>query len=165
MKKARKLIMQDKYEEALEIIPKKFKQERTILKMLVKTGNYYLALKSSFIPLSFYVEAYQSYLFNKILSRTMRKIVDKENYVIGIYSDLSKCSKECKEVYREEGIPSNAFKIDELKINKPNLIRKAFTRVRNLKIEKNEISFSLDRGMYATVFLSELLNIDARKIT
>nr|WP_236749111.1 tRNA pseudouridine(13) synthase TruD [Acidianus manzaensis] len=165
MRKSRKLIQEHKYEEALEIMPKKFKQERIILRNLIKFGNYYQALKSSFIPLSFYVEAYQSYLFNKLLSRTMKKIEDKENSYLGIYSDLSKCSQECKEIYKEENLSDNAFKIDELKINKPKLERKAFMKIRNLKINKNQITFALDRGMYATVFLVELLNIDARKIT
>nr|WP_240931145.1 tRNA pseudouridine(13) synthase TruD [Acidianus sulfidivorans] len=165
VRKARKLILENNYEEALEILPKKFNQERIILRNLIKTGNYYYALKSSFIPLSFYVEAYQSYLFNKLLSRVMKNIQDMENTYLGIYSNIDKCSQECKDIYKEENIGEGAFRIEELKINKPQLVRKAFMKIRNLRLNKNNLTFALDRGMYATVFLVELLNIDARKIT
>ncbi len=165
MKDIRKMIMEGNYKEALSFIPNKFKQEKVLLKNLIKYGNFFLALKNSFIPLSFYVEAYQSYLFNKLLSRKMQNI-EKES-LLGIYSDVHKCDEVCKEIYDEEGIDPSNFRIRELKISKTQLVRKAFTEVRNLKIDKKnyEISFALDRGMYATVFLVELLNIDARKIT
>ncbi|MFP3400179.1 tRNA pseudouridine(13) synthase TruD [Acidianus hospitalis] len=165
MKDIRKMIMEGNYKEALSFTPSKFKQERVLLKNLIKNNNFFLALKNSFIPLSFYVEAYQSYLFNKLLSRKMNDI--ERNSILGIYSDIRKCDEICKEIYDEEGIDPSNFKIKELKINKPQLVRKAFTEVRNLKADEknNEISFALDRGMYATVFLVELLNIDARKIT
>jgi tRNA pseudouridine synthase D (TruD). len=33
-------------------------------------------------------------------------------------------------------------------------------RIRNLKMEENRISFALDRGMYATVVLREILRAD-----
>ncbi|BDC19079.1 tRNA pseudouridine synthase D [Acidianus sp. HS-5] len=165
MKDVRKMIMEGNYKEALSFIPSKFKQEKVILKNLIKHGDFFLALKNSFIPLSFYVEAYQSYLFNKLLSRKMQNL--EKDSLLGIYSDIHKCDDICKEIYDEEGIDPSNFRIKELKISKPQLVRKAFTEVRNLKFDEknNEISFALDRGMYATVFLVELLNIDARKIT
>ncbi|TRM96389.1 pseudouridine synthase, partial [Sulfolobus sp. E1] len=58
----------------------------------------------------------------------------------------------------------------EFKISLKDLVRKAFMKIRNIKIEKVSdnsitISFSIDRGMYATVLLREIIRGDPRKFT
>nr|WP_235185658.1 tRNA pseudouridine(13) synthase TruD [Candidatus Acidianus copahuensis] len=166
IKKARKMVMNGELLEALKEIPISFKQERTILKNYIKTNNPFQALKTSLIPLSFYVEAYQSYIFNKILSRKLNNVInDKDKVEIIISSKDNLCDEDCKLVFEEEGIEGKQFNIREIKVNRPYLKRKAFMKVRDIKFKDETLSFALDRGMYATIVLEELLRLDPRKIT
>ncbi|QXJ33552.1 tRNA pseudouridine(13) synthase TruD [Saccharolobus shibatae] len=166
----RKLIMEGDFNEAVRLIPSKFKQEKLLLKNYMKFNSYYLALKNSFIPISLYLDAYQSYLFNMYLSRRLdeyKNSDDKDNLFIRIPIYFNDCDDICKEIYLNEGIEKNFFKLLEFKISLKSFNRKAFMNIRNLKIneETRTISFVLDRGMYATVLLREILRGDPRKFT
>ncbi|QKR00022.1 tRNA pseudouridine(13) synthase TruD [Metallosphaera tengchongensis] len=141
-------------------------RERQVYLELDRSGDCLMALKR-FLPqdLSFMVEAYQSYLFNRVLSRKLIYEKAKEDDIITLYTDPSLCDYECREVYEEENIGKNSFKIPELEVNLNNLRRNAFMRVKSLEFKDGVLSFSLDRGMYATVVLSELLNSDPASFT
>ncbi len=77
IQKAREYFLQGNYSKALEYWPRslKFMPERTIIEHLAKNPRDYVgALRK--LPknlLRLYVEAYQSYLFNKLLSRRIEK--------------------------------------------------------------------------------------------
>ncbi|AAK40520.1 tRNA pseudouridine(13) synthase TruD [Saccharolobus solfataricus] len=166
----RKLIMEGDFKEAVRSIPSKFKQEKLLLKNYMRFNSYYLALKSSFIPISLYLDAYQSYLFNLYLSRKLdeyKNLNDKVNLLIRIPIYFNNCDDVCKEIYLDEGIERNFFKLQEFKISLRDLVRKAFMNIRDLKVneETKTISFVLERGMYATILLREILRGDPRKFT
>ncbi|MCQ4343234.1 MAG: tRNA pseudouridine(13) synthase TruD, partial [Sulfolobaceae archaeon] len=139
---------------ALEAIPKGFYQERAVLKALTASGNCYHALKASRIPLSFYVEAFQAYLFNRCLSENL----DSNQLKIIIHGRYDPSDPVCRKVFLSEGVYD--LNVPELKIKISKLERPKMMRIRNLKMEENKISFALDRGMYATVVLREILRAD-----
>ncbi len=165
MRKARRLIDEGKFEEALRELPPKFKQERVLLKNYLKKGDCYSSIKSSIIPLSFYAEAYQSYLFNKYLSRKMDEIMGNKDEYLTFPVERSKCDEVCREVIEEEGISFDEFRVPELRINLREIKRKAFIKVKGIRFQEGTLSFEIDRGAYATVVLKELLNADPLKIT
>ncbi|TRM87669.1 pseudouridine synthase, partial [Sulfolobus sp. E3] len=85
MRQFRRLILEDRFDEALNRLSVKFKQEQKLIKSYIRFRNYYLALKNSLIPISLYLDAYQSYLFNIYLSRKLdelKKYNDKEKLYI-----------------------------------------------------------------------------------
>ncbi|MEM0015880.1 MAG: tRNA pseudouridine(13) synthase TruD [Saccharolobus sp.] len=166
----RKLIFEGSFKEALQLIPLKFRQERQLIKNYLKFGNYYLALKNSFIPIQLYLDAYQSYIFNLYLSRKMddyREMPEKDSIYVKIPIYYNNCDDVCKQIYMDEGIERDFFYLKEFKIRLRDIIRKAFMKVRDLKIEEKNcaFSFTLDRGMYATVLLREILRGDPRNFT
>jgi tRNA pseudouridine13 synthase len=168
LRKFRKKVMDNELKEALEILPKKFKQERILLKNYLVTGNCFKTLKASIVPLSFYAEAYQSYLFNKYLSRKidqLKKSEDKDSIELKIPTYYGDCDETCKEIFIEEGIERDFFKLDLFKIKLKSFKRKAFMKVRKISIRENTIEFSLDRGMYASIVLREVLRGDPRRFT
>ncbi|MDY6985955.1 MAG: tRNA pseudouridine(13) synthase TruD [Candidatus Thermoplasmatota archaeon] len=76
---AKKLAMEKRFEEALEIFPWNLEFERILLRALAKKEDYVNAIKTLPINLrTMFVYAYQSYLFNRILSeRIRRKLINR----------------------------------------------------------------------------------------
>ena len=165
VKRARNAYMKGDYKEALELFPKKFKDERIALKFLLKNEEPISILKKLQTPLSFFVEAYQSYLFNKYLSKIADPNKIDNNLILQIPDSYEKCDSICSEIFKEEGIVNLSFRIKELKINIRSLIRKAYMKIRDLKINDKKISFTLDRGMYATIVIREIARADPRTFT
>lgn len=149
-------------EELLRKIPS---QGRNIYLELRKTEDCLSALRKSRVKLSFYVEAYQSYLFNRVLSRKLRYSTVHERDEITIPTDPKQCDAECLEVFEVEGIQRGSFHIEELGISLRPVKRNAFMNVRGLHFDGEFVTFSLERGMYATVVLSEILNADPKEFT
>lgn len=83
--KAREYACRGEYGKALEAMPKKYFEERVLLKSLTREPrNYANALKK--LPTSLvklFVEAYQSYLFNKLLSERVEEGLPIERPVEG----------------------------------------------------------------------------------
>jgi tRNA pseudouridine13 synthase len=74
LKIAKKLAMEKRFKEALELFPKSLEFERMMLKTLVKKEDYVSALRALPINLrTMFVYAYQSYLFNLILSERIKR--------------------------------------------------------------------------------------------
>ncbi|AWR99295.1 tRNA pseudouridine(13) synthase TruD [Metallosphaera hakonensis] len=151
-------------DDLLERIPK---QERSVYLELAR-GNCLSALKKSSVKPSFYVEAYQSYLFNRILSRKLLRSKIFERDEILVPTKPEDCDTECREVFDEEGIDKGSFYIEEVGVNLRPLRRKAFMNVSSIRVDVHnnlKIMFSLERGMYATLVLSEILNTDPKNFT
>lgn len=166
-KKARSLYMKGELEKSLREFSSNFKQEKIIIRNISKTQNCYNSIKNSFIPLRFYIEAYQSYLFNRILSREIDNINPSEypDKIIRVPLKKMDCENEtCKEIFDEEGI-DNLNVLKDIKIGLRPLTRKAFMPIKNLEMKGTALEFVLDRGMYATVLLRELTHEDPRSFT
>ncbi|MEM0063894.1 MAG: tRNA pseudouridine(13) synthase TruD [Metallosphaera sp.] len=140
------------------------KQEREVYLELDSSGSCLSALKRSPVKLSFYLEAFQSYLFNRVLSRKLINSTTNEKDEIVIHVKPELCDTECKEVFEEEMVDKNSFLIEELGIRLKPLKRKAFMNISSIELNQ-ELKFSLERGMYATVVLSEILNTDPKSFT
>jgi len=165
VKRAREAYMKGDYKEALELFPKKFRDERIALKFILKNEEPLSILKKLQTPLSFFVEAYQSYLFNKYLSRIIDPKKVENNLTLQIPDSYDRCDSLCGEIFREEGIVNSSFRIKELKINIRSLVRRAYMEIRDLKMNDKKISFALDRGMYATIVIREITRADPRTFT
>jgi len=165
VKRARKAYMKGDYKEALELFPKKFRDERIALKFILKNEEPLSILKKLQTPLSFFVEAYQSYLFNKYLSRIIDPKKVESNLTLQIPDSYDRCDSLCSDIFKEEGIVNSSFRIKELKINIRSLVRRAYMETRNLKMNNKKISFALDRGMYATIVIREITRADPRTFT
>jgi tRNA pseudouridine13 synthase len=128
-----------------------------------------------------YVNAYQSYLFNKTLSLLWLKLLDKHNFdeafklmlkeytfipVVGSKPKVirSELKSLIDEILDEENITSDNFIIPELGLEIKGDYRYSMARALNIvsEVEQNRlyILFTLGRGSYATAFLRELLRVD-----
>lgn len=172
IKEARLAYEKGDYEKALQLFPKKFRDEREVLKALIRGEDCLSAIKRVKTPLGFFVEAYQSYLFNKYLSLMADKLRGREadNVILTVPKKfVEPMDPLIRQIAIEEGIVGYSFNIPEIKVNLRDLKRQAFMRLRNVKVElKNEskkISFSLDRGMYATLVIREISRGDPRNFT
>ncbi|BBD72450.1 tRNA pseudouridine synthase D [Sulfodiicoccus acidiphilus] len=159
----REAVQRGELEKALELIPSYFKQERVVLSRYTKTSNCLEALKASLVPPAFFVEAYQSYLFNRYLSRVIHK--SKRDTSLRLSTNFNECDEDCREIYLEEGIEKDSFRVKELKVSLRPIVRRAFMEVRDLEVIGNVLMFSLERGMYASVVLREILRGDPRLYT
>ncbi|RLI89390.1 MAG: tRNA pseudouridine(13) synthase TruD [Candidatus Altiarchaeales archaeon] len=148
---------------SLKIFPKELHYERKILEYLSKKGKKY---KDSLKVLPknlqrLFVDAYQSYLFNRFASKLMgrRKYACLPGYKI---KDLS---EEEKEVLEEEGISLSDFRMPHLPYLKAKgTYRKILERVEDLSVLSKDpvrIRFFLKKGCYATSFLREVMKKDA----
>ncbi|AHC51126.1 tRNA pseudouridine synthase D [Sulfolobus acidocaldarius SUSAZ] len=165
---ARRAYEQKDFETSLQLFPRKFKDEINILKSLMNGDDCLAAIKKIVTPHAFFVEAYQSFLYNKYLSKIADRLRGKESedLMIRIPSDLSNVSDDnLKEIVHEENIENTRFNVKELKIRLRDFTRSPFMKLRNIKIKQNKISFSLDRGMYATTVLREISRYDPKSYT
>lgn len=117
IKKARELAGKGEYSKALELLPRsiRYLPERLVLKQLsIDPGNYMNALsKLPMNLLRLYIEAYQSYLFNKALSTRIGKGISINRAVEG----------DLVVLLDEHGLPTgNVIKAYGSMIDKVNLI-------------------------------------------
>ncbi len=166
---ARKLFEEGDYQGALERLPRGLKLERRVLRAYLRLGDPGKALLRS-TPhslLKFFVEAYQSYLFNLALSRLFEEVGDVEG--VSKYCELlelprpllptSRCSRYSAEAVAEDlgdkvrGVGASLM---------ARYARETTFTVENLSVKPRStstlvVSFNLRRGSYATVYLRELL--------
>ncbi|GEM_PF-1223393 len=115
--------------------------------------------------LKFFVNAYQSFIFNKMLDAYIKK-TKKPDYgdapIIGARTKIARSvfGKILRRIMEKEKISSEDFRIKDLKLSCEGGMRKAFVKPR---IESAEISgsdvklkFILPKGSYATVMLKEI---------
>lgn len=174
MMKAKKYISEGAYKEALELYPRRgFLFERLVLKNMLKIKDTKRLLKK--LPkfhLRMFVEAYQSYIFNKTLS-TYRieggpyKEQDRIIRIPIIGHDVQikkgKIGRILLGIMKEENIDQTMFRNKDI----PSLHLTGLTRVAALlfkptnieKDSKNSIlkfEFKLGKGQFATIVMREL---------
>ncbi len=159
------------YYRALHLFPPEYWIERRVCRAMHISKDPFKAVKS--LPkdiLQFYVEAYQSYIFNKVLSEALKyfKSVEVlkntcETLIVPgsntfLYDDI--CSSITREVIEREGVKPNDFIIKDLGIVGKGYVRDSVFKVMDLDLEYEEdgvwFSFRLQRGSYASIFLREL---------
>ena len=184
----RKLISERKSEsEIIELLPYSMDIERNLLKQLSKDKDSKNAIRS--IPLSlrrFYIQAYQSFLFNKTLSLayefeeelflpTTDDVCFDKNSMLGkfendpnqrlaiplighSYYKKSRFDYYIKKILDDELLtPKDFFIKDFQEISVDGGFRNASINYLNLNINENLIKFQLSRGSYATIILREIL--------
>ncbi|MBT7253349.1 MAG: tRNA pseudouridine(13) synthase TruD, partial [Candidatus Nitrosopelagicus sp.] len=184
----RKLISERKSEsEIIELLPYSMDIERNLLKQLSKDKDPKNAIRS--IPLAlrrFYIQAYQSFLFNKTLSLayefeeelflpTTDDVCFDKNSMLGkfendpnqrlaiplighSYYKKSRFDYYIKKILDDELLtPKDFFIKDFQEISVDGGFRNASINYLNLNINENLIKFQLSRGSYATIVLREIL--------
>ena len=184
----RKLISERKSEsEIIELLPYSMDIERNLLKHLSDDKDPKNAIRS--IPLKlrrFYVQAYQSFLFNKTLSMayeyeeelfspTLDDVCFDKNFELGKYQNdpkqklavplighsyykKSRFDYYIKKILEDESLsPKDFFINDFQELSLDGGFRNTSINVQNFSIQKNLIKFQLSRGSYATIVLREIL--------
>src|SRR3989338_5798089 len=115
--------------------------------------------------LKFYIHAYQSYLFNRLLDKYISlntKPFFGEFPIAGFDAKLKGnfAGKEMKKIMKEEAVRTEDFSVRELGIMCTGSSRAAFVMPKeiNYKIDGKtvELRFVLPKGSYATVLIGEL---------
>jgi len=173
--------------EIIELLPYSMDIERNLLKQLSIDRDPKNAIRS--IPLSlrrFYVQAYQSFLFNKTLSMayeyeeelffpTENDVCFDKNFVLGkfqndpeqklaiplvghSYYKKSRFDFYIKKILEEESLTPRDFFINDFQeISLDGGFRNASINLQNFSIAENLVKFQLSRGSYATIVLREIL--------
>ena len=184
----RKLISERKSEsEIIKLLPYSMDIERNLLKHLSTDKDPKNAIRS--IPLKlrrFYVQAYQSFLFNKTLSMayeyeeelfspTVDDVCFNKSYELGKYENdstqklaiplighsyykKSRFDYYIKKILEDESLsPKDFFINDFQELSLDGGFRNASIDIQNFSLEKNLLKFQLSRGSYATIVLREIL--------
>jgi len=187
----RKIISERKSEsEIIDLVPHSMDIERNILKQLSNDKDPKNAIRA--IPLTmrrFYIQAYQSFLFNKTLSHAYEyeeelfvpidddvcfdknaeigKFQNESTQKLAIplighsYYKKSRFDYYIKKVLEDELLtPKDFFIKDFQEISIDGGFRNSSIKYENFKIEQNLIKFQLQRGSYATIVLREILKPD-----
>ena len=184
----RKLISERKSDsEVIDELPKSMDIEITILKSLVKSDDQKIAIRK--IPLQmrrFYVQAYQSYIYNKTLSMAFEYEEDlflpQENDVC--YDRTNKLGKFQSEpgqrltvplvghsyfkktrfdyyiqkiLEEEEILPSDFLIKDFQEISAEGGFRNSSIQCDDFQASNDTVEFQLSRGSYATIVIREIL--------
>ncbi len=175
------------YSKVFEHVPPQMDVERQVLKEMIVHGNASKALHS--IPLSlrrFFVEAYQSFIFNRTLSMSYELgedllhpqagdvCFDKDDN-LGLYQDdpeqkmavplvgysYSKKNRfgyQISRIMQEEEISTKDFFVKEMQeVSGEGGFRQAVMLCKGFEILSPFVSFTLSRGSYATILLREIM--------
>jgi len=175
-KVARKLAENGSYSEALETMPRSLWLERKVVKML-KEGlkEKQIVERLDRQMLRFFVNAYQSYLFNLMVSKRMEKGYPLLTRIsgdfvkgglpafplLGVKSKLPKdeSGELVKEVIEKEDVELRDFKLEVGNIKVLGNIRKIPLVFDSLQYEvinsSIKLKFWLEKGSYATMLLRE----------
>ena len=170
------------FKTAFKEYPTFLKNERKILEHLHKNPKDYVgALRTLKKTLVLFINAYQSYLFNKILSNKVKEErifdISEGEYFCGLnwysFPDIKRINgkipvgkiigydtelnKEEKELLDEEGIDKKLFKSKKIpELSSRGGYRALVVPIKDFTAENSFISFELPAGSYGTVALSEL---------
>jgi len=175
----KELIRERNYSEALKSMPQKgLLFEKVILRNLIRYGTDYHRILKRLPPflLRMLIEAYQGYIFNKILSRLLienpsmidryeKTLLPLVGYKLKIPND--EVGRILKEILDDENIKLNLFKNRHIpSLSSKGSLRPAFLHItfeeKSLEKTRNNtfnlrLRFSLGKGQYATVVLREIL--------
>ena len=172
---------------AIETIPKSMDIEISILKKLSETNDMKAAIRSISLQMRrFYIQAYQSYIFNKTLSLAFDYGEDllnpKEgdvcfdrNYMLGkfqndpyqrlaiplvghSYFPKTRFDFYIQKILKEEEISIQDFFIKDFQeISIEGGFRNSLIQCNDFEINNDTVKFNLSRGSYATIVLREIL--------
>ena len=148
-----KLLAKRKFDKALSTINKNYTRKYNKIENIEKN------------KLKFFINAYQSYIFNETLNELIRrKKKVREIPIIG--SETKRIPVFMKKILDKEGIYLKDFEIKELSISCRGGIRKTFINPEiKYKINKKDVTFyfSLPKGSYATIVMKEISKKEFRK--
>ena len=182
-----KLIDKSNYEKYFDQVPPQMDIERTVLREMISSDDSKKSIRQ--IPLSlrrFYIQAYQSFLFNHTLSSAFS---DGENlfepkegdvcfdfkgiigkYVRGVdqrlaipfvgysYYKKTRFDFQISKILEYEEISPKDFYIKEMQeVSNEGGFRQAAISCSNYSSENNNVEFTLSRGSFATVMLREIM--------
>ncbi|MFP3319600.1 MAG: tRNA pseudouridine(13) synthase TruD [Acidilobus sp.] len=153
----RRLYDDGRPEEALRAAPRSLWPEARVLRELLRSSDPARAIKAYPMGPGFFIEAYQSYIFNLCLSG----LIEANGALpraLRVPRRASDAEGACREVMRDEGVEELAS--GQLGAAARDLTRPSLMEVRGLRLGEAGLEFSLPRGMYATVVLRELLRQD-----
>ena len=182
-----KLSDNENYKKYFDRVPHQMDIERIVLKEMIDHGDSLRAIRS--IPLSlrrFYIQAYQSFLFNQSLSSAF---LDGENlfeaqtsdvcfdfhsvigkYVKGLdqrlalpfvgysYYKKTRFDYQISKILEQEEIAPKDFFIKEMQeVSSEGGFRQAAIHCSDYSSSENIVEFSLSRGSFATIVLREIM--------
>jgi tRNA pseudouridine13 synthase len=175
------------YEQYFDLVPTQMDIERIVLKEMIEHGESVRAIRA--IPVSlrrFYIQAYQSFIFNQSLSAAF---LDGENlfeaqsgdvcfdhngiigkYVKGMDQNLAlpfvgysyykktRFDFQISKILEQEEISPKDFFIKEMQeASSEGGFRQAAIHCTNYSSNGNVVEFSLSRGSFATILLREIM--------
>ena len=182
-----KLADRSNYEQYLRQVPPQMDIERTVLREIINHGDEQKAIRA--IPLHlrrFYIQAYQSYLFNLSLSAAFS---DGENMFeaqegdvcYDMHGSLGKFTKgmdqtlafpfvgysyykktrfdyQISKILDAENVSPKSFFIKEMQeVSNEGGFRQASMTCTDYSTSNNTVEFSLSRGSFATILLREIM--------
>jgi len=182
-----KLSDKSNYKQYFDKVPLPMDIERIVLKEMIEHGEAIHAIRA--IPVSmrrFYVQAYQSFIFNQSLSSAF---LDGENlfesqsgdvcfdkngiigkYVKGMDQNLAlpfvgysyykktRFDYQISKVLEQEEVSPKDFFIKEMQeVSSEGGFRQAAIHCSNYSLHGNVVEFSLSRGSFATILLREIM--------
>lgn len=158
------------FKEALKRFPKHLGYENAMLNHLAGYPTDYIgALRKLPKKLRWmFVHAYQSYVFNRALSRYIEVGEDVERLpLVGLESEVD---EESRRVLEEEGVAQEKFEVKSMpELTSEGEHRECFIKAEDFRlngVEDDELNagrkkvsfeFKLPKGCYATVFLREFI--------
>jgi tRNA pseudouridine13 synthase len=182
-----KLIGKSNFEKYFDQVPPQMDVERIVLGEMINSGDSQKSIRK--IPLSlrrFYIQAYQSFLFNHTLSSAF---LDGENlfeskegdvcfdlkgiigkYLKGVdqllaipfvgysYYKKTRFDYQISKILESEEISPKDFFIKEMQeVSNEGGFRQAAISCSNYSSEDNTLEFTLSRGSFATILLREII--------
>ena len=182
-----KLADKQNYRQYFEKIPKRMDVERIVLKQMIEYDDAFRAIRA--IPLSlrrFYIQAYQSFIFNKSLSAAfadgenlfqsesgdicfdLKGIIGK--FVNGLdqklalpfvgysYYKKTRFDYYISKIMRQEEVTPKDFFIKEMQeVSSEGGFRQAAINCYDYSSHDNIVEFTLSRGSFATILLREIM--------
>ena len=182
-----KLADKQNYKQYFEKIPKQMDIERIVIKEMIEHGDAFRAIRA--IPLSlrrFYIQAYQSFLFNKSLSAAfsdgenmfesesgdicfdLKGIIGK--FVKGLdqklalpfvgysYYKKTRFDYQISQIMQQEEVTPKDFFIKEMQeVSSEGGFRQAAIDCSNYSSHDDVVEFTLSRGSFATILLREIM--------
>ena len=178
------------FKQYFEKIPTQMDIERIVVKDMIENNDEFSAVRA--IPLSlrrFYIQAYQSYIFNKSLSASFsdgenlfgaesgdvcydsKGIIGKfikgmdQNLAVPFvgysYYKKTRFHPQISKVLDEEEISPKDFFIKEMQeVSSEGGFRQAAIQCSDYSSQDNIIEFTLSRGSFATILLREIMKPD-----
>ena len=182
-----KLIDKSNFEKYFDQVPPQMDVERIVLSEMIDSGDSQKSIRK--VPLSlrrFYIQAYQSFLFNHTLSSAF---LDGENlfeskegdvcfdlkgiigkYLKGVdqllaipfvgysYYKKTRFDYQISKILESEEISPKDFFIKEMQeVSNEGGFRQAAISCSNYSSEDNTLEFTLSRGSFATILLREIM--------